>query len=310
MRRLLALLTALVLLLATPALAVADRPENGFVGDYAGVLDDELESELVERGQALQQATGAEIVIVSVDFMDGMDAESYAMECFDQWGIGDEDRDNGLLLVFAVGENRVWAMRGTGLENALSASTLNGWLEDHFYDDYDAGNYDDAVRGFADAAYDWMERYYDGTAGSADGYVEDEGPAEEESMAATIFRIFVFTWIVGVAVILLLVIFSSGGSRYRRRYGPYRYHYPIFLGRPWGWGYRPPAPPPPGGPHPPSGGGGHSGGFHSGGSARGGGAGRRGSGGVRTSSRGSFRGVSRGSFRSGGGSRGGGEGRR
>lgn len=308
MKRLLALLTALVILLATPALAVVDRPENGFVGDYAQVLDDELEEELVARGRALQQTTGAEIVIVSVDFMDGMDAESYAMDCFDQWGIGDESRNNGLLLVFAVGEDRVWAMRGTGLEKALSVSTLNGWLEDSFYDDYDAGNYDDAVRGFADAAYGWMERYYDG-AGDVDGYGESE-PSAAGGTVGVFARLIGFTMVVVVALVLLVVIFGSGGNRYRRRYGPDRYRYPIFFGRPWG--YRPP--PPPGGPHPPPdgiGGAGRSGGgFRSGGTSRGGGAGRRGSGGAQSSSHSSFRSSSRGSFHSGGGSRGGGAGRR
>ena len=88
--------------------------------------------------------------MVSVDFMDGMDAADYAMAVAESWGgIGDESLNNGFLLVYAVGENKVWAMAGSGIEDALPASKIEGWLEADFYGGYDAGEYDSATRAFS-----------------------------------------------------------------------------------------------------------------------------------------------------------------
>lgn len=310
MKRLFSLLLC-VILLVTPALAIVDRPANGYVGDYADVLSSELEERIISQNQTLFRSTGAEIVIVSVDFMDGMDAESYAMACFDAWSIGDESRNNGLLLVFAVGENRVWAMRGTGLENALSVSTLNGWLEDYFYDPYDAGDYETATGDFFDAAYTWLDSYYAGTSASSGAAApgEPDHPGAPVGNVSYLLGRFVSFTIILFVLIVILVLLS------RPRYGD-SYYYGGYYPRPFFFWrrrrrYGPPAPPRPSGYRPHTGGS-HFGGFHSGGVSRGGGAGRRGSSSssFRSSSHSSFRSSGGGSFRSGGHSRGGGAGRR
>ena len=321
MKRLLCLLLCLAVCI-TPVLAVADKPANGYVGDYADVLSDRLEQDIVERNQTLFDNTGAQIVVVSVRFMDGLDAESYAYECFNQWGVGSDERDNGLLLVFATrdhddnGYKRCWVAVGTGLENALSEATLNRWLEDYFYDDFDAGNYDAAVEKFFNAAYSWMESYYAGTEGSSAGGVAPYAQESGGGVAGVLGGLVVFTVFLFVAVVMLIAIGSvlrrGFGHYYHPWYGYYR-PFPLFFWRRRRYGPPPPPHIPPG--QPPGGGSQTSGGFQSGGTSRGGGAGRRGSGfstGFRSSSSrsgSSFR-SGGGSFRSGGGTRGGGAGRR
>ena len=138
------LLTAALLgaaLLTGTAGAVVEPTDAFYVADYADVLSEETEQYIIDQNQALFEATGGQIVVVAVDFMDGMDSADYAMAVAENWGgIGDAERNNGFLLVYAVGENKVWAMAGAGIEDALSASTIEGWLEDDFYDGYDAGS--------------------------------------------------------------------------------------------------------------------------------------------------------------------------
>lgn len=311
MKRLLSLALCLALLL-TPALAVVDKPANGYVGDYAQVLSDELEEHIISRNETLFQSTGAEVVVVAVEFLDGLDAESYAKTCFDDWGIGDADRDNGLLLLFATedmnadGLRKCWAMRGVGLESALSVSTLNGWLEDYFYDDLDSGDFEGAVRGFFDAACDWLESYYAGSGGSVP--VQEE---RRESGGSALGALLVFTLVL-FAVVALVILCASLSRRRGGYYAPYDPY--VYAPRPFFFWRRrrPRGPPPP--PRPPSYHPHTGGGFHSGGATRGGGAGRSGgafrsSGHAPRSGGGSFR-SGGGSFRSGGSSRGGGAGRR
>ena len=118
-------------LLAGTALAVAEPTPEFYVADYAGVLSQETEEYIVSRNALLLEATGGEIVIVAVDFMDGMSGDEYAMAVAENWGgIGDEERNNGFLLVFATGENKVYAMAGYGLQQVLTAAKIEGYLED------------------------------------------------------------------------------------------------------------------------------------------------------------------------------------
>lgn len=326
-KRLFSLLVCLALLV-TPALAVVDRPANGYVGDYAQVLDDDLEQEIVQRDEALFQRTGAQIVIVSVRFMDGLDGESYAYECFEQWGVGSEELDNGLLLVFATGDytddglKKCWLMVGSGLEDVLSDATLNGWMEDHFYGDFDADDYDAAVSGFFDAACAWLENYYaDSGADAAPDYVPAPTHPQETSGSGAmglVGALAVFTAFIFIAVVVLIALGSTVRRGFHHYYDPWYGYYrpwPIFFWRRRRYGPPPGPPPHTPGPPPGMGGGiGFDGGFHTGGHTRGGGVGRRG-GGFSTghssfrSGGGGFR-SGGGGFHSGGHTRGGGVGRR
>lgn len=139
MRRQLAAALLGAALLTGGAQAVAEPTAARYVADEADVLSSETEQYIIDKNQSLFEDTGGEIVVVSVDFMDGMDAADYAMAVAESWGgIGDESLNNGFLLVYAVGENKVWAMAGSGIEDALPASKIEGWLEADFYGGYDA----------------------------------------------------------------------------------------------------------------------------------------------------------------------------
>ena len=73
-------LLAFLLALTMPfsAFAIVDAPANTYVGDYAEVLEADTEQYMIDQNDKLSRATGAAIVVITVDFMDGKDAESYA----------------------------------------------------------------------------------------------------------------------------------------------------------------------------------------------------------------------------------------
>ena len=300
-------------LLTGTAGAVVDPPENTYVADYADVLTADTEQYIIEHNQTLNAATGGAIEVVTVDFLDGMDIADYAYELFNSWGIGDGEADNGLLLLLAIGEENYYAMPGAGIEDALTAATLDDYLWTYLEADFAAGDYDAGVRQVFDAFYGWYESYYGGFAqGTAPRPGPDYGyqPQPEHGGAPAVlgFTLGAFLSLVLPPLLVILIVGmvladSWRYRRYHRRYmmpgmppPPYVYR-PFIFGRP----HRPRPPRPPRGPRPPMGGG--FGGF-GGGMTRGGGAGRRGSFG------GGFRsGGFRGGF-GGGRSRGGGAGRR
>lgn len=116
---------ALAFCLAVPALAAyPDRPENQYVLDEAEVLSEETEQEIIAENQDLFQETGAQIVVVAVDFLDGEDIDDYAYSLFNIWGIGSQERNNGLLLLLAIGEENYYAQAGTGIEDYFDGAKL------------------------------------------------------------------------------------------------------------------------------------------------------------------------------------------
>lgn len=319
-----ALALLLALALALPALAAyPERPENQYVLDEAGVLSTATEQTIVQENQELFQETGAQIVVVAVDFLDGVEIDDYAYSLFNLWGIGSQERNNGLLLLLAIGEDNYYAQAGYGVEDYFDGSRLQGMLDEYLEPDFAARDYDAGVQKFFQAALSEMEVYYASYAGQYDqpaspSYEEDYASAPSFSQRVASFFGNLFGRLIAVVVLVLVLllffailrgIFGGGGPRSGGGGGGGGFWSGLFLGnllgrsrRHYGW-RSPPPPPPPGGfgprPRPPRGGGfGGFGGFRGGGRSGFGGGGFRGGGGFG------------GGFHGGGGSRGGGAGRR
>ena len=163
MKKRLALLLALLLSLALPlpAAALVGKSGSYYVCDDAGVLGGQLEDHIVEANGALEHyCQGAQIVVVSVAYTDGLYADEYAYTLMNDWGVGDGEKNNGMLLLFATRENRAWLAVGDGIFGSFDEDTASRYLEDYFWDGYDAGEYESAVEGLFNALLGWYEGYY------------------------------------------------------------------------------------------------------------------------------------------------------
>jgi len=111
------------LLLAPGSCAAGDYPSatgEFFVNDFADVLDQDTERSIVQIGMALEELTTAQVVVVTIDTLDGRDIDSYANELFRKWGIGQKDKNNGVLILDAVQDRMLRIEVGYGLEGALT----------------------------------------------------------------------------------------------------------------------------------------------------------------------------------------------
>ena len=94
------------------------RP-SGHVNDFAQVLTEDDRVYLENFLRSIERDTTAEVVVVTVTSLDGMSIEEYANRLFADWGIGSEDRDNGVLLLVAPAQRQVRIEVGYGLEGSL-----------------------------------------------------------------------------------------------------------------------------------------------------------------------------------------------
>ena len=102
-----------------------------YVNDYADVLSDETESQILSTAVDLERQTGAQVVVLTVNSLEGEEISDYAVETFRDWGIGDEESDNGVLIVLSVGDREMWITTGYGLEGTLTDTRL-GQLRDTY----------------------------------------------------------------------------------------------------------------------------------------------------------------------------------
>ena len=166
-KRILPALAAILLVFFTavsPAAAYSiDKPSPIYIGDYANVIDADTENYIAREAANLDDMCGAQIVIITVDFLNGEEIENVAYQIFNDWGIGNAERNNGVLLLMAIVDDDYWCMVGKGIEDdPLDETVLSYLLDEYLEPDFAARNYSDGALKFFDAVYDKLYDYYRG----------------------------------------------------------------------------------------------------------------------------------------------------
>jgi len=92
-----------------------------YVEDRANVINAEHERALNGVLQELEQKTGAQYIVLTVQTTGGVPIEQFAIElAHDQWKLGQKGKDNGLLFVLALKDKRWRFEVGYGLEGSVT----------------------------------------------------------------------------------------------------------------------------------------------------------------------------------------------
>ena len=202
----LALALALCLCLTPSAFALISPSDRFYAADYANVLTEATEETIVSANGALeQQCQGAQIVVVTVDYLDGMDCDDYAYKLFNDWGVGASNYNNGMLLLLAVQENKAWLAYGLGLSSYFDGDQADELLERYFWPDFDKGNYDSAVSKLFQALLSVYDQIYgSGVSGSG---------GERSARYADSFEAFRSLLRLLILAAILLSLFGGRGRR-------------------------------------------------------------------------------------------------
>ena len=120
------------MLAALPALAqVPARPSGSdYVYDYTDTLSNADKETIRVYGAALEDATRAHAVAVIVDALDGAKIEDYATDLINEWGIGDKDRDDGMVVLLSLLDREVWIGTGSGIDRTMTASVIGEIIDE------------------------------------------------------------------------------------------------------------------------------------------------------------------------------------
>lgn len=127
--------------------------KNFYFYDEVGVLSEETKGEIFFSNRLLYDDCGAQIVVVVINSTGSYSTEEYCIELFNQWGIGDAEKNNGFLLLLAIQDDDYYACPGSGLESQFPATMIKTMFDEYLENDFAVKQYDTGVRKFYEAAF-------------------------------------------------------------------------------------------------------------------------------------------------------------
>ena len=133
---------------AAQALAVPPAPKDIPVVDQTNTLTSEQKQALAAKIAKERAATGNQIAVLMIKSLQGESLEDYSLNVARQWGVGQKERNSGVLLFVAKNDHKLRIEVGYGLEGALpdirAAHIIQERItpqfrQDKFYEGIDSG---------------------------------------------------------------------------------------------------------------------------------------------------------------------------
>jgi len=131
--------------LAGAAWAVDVPMLSGRVVDNAELLSPTVRNALAAKLKAHEDATGNQIVVLTVATLDGDSVEPYAVRVFEAWKLGKKGKDNGVLLLAVPKERKLRIEVGYGLEGVLTDAVTSRIIRNVIAPQFKAGNFDQGM---------------------------------------------------------------------------------------------------------------------------------------------------------------------
>jgi uncharacterized protein len=147
MRNFFALSCGLVLLCVACASAPSSNfpPLAGRVVDQADVISQDSREDIAAKSQALEQKSDIQLVVATVNSLGGGDIETYANELFRTWKLGQEQKNNGVLLLVAPNEHKVRIEVGYGLEGTLTDALCSVIISSAIIPQFKSGDFSGGI---------------------------------------------------------------------------------------------------------------------------------------------------------------------
>lgn len=123
--------------------------------DMADLLSDSEESDLLTMLNDISQRQQTDIIVITVDSMEGETAMVYADDFYDHNGYGFGDRRDGILLLISMDE-REWYISTHGYGITAITDAGREYLSEQFVSDLSAGDHAAAFTNFAKLCDDFI----------------------------------------------------------------------------------------------------------------------------------------------------------
>ena len=140
----LALFGVILLGCSSPAASLPEftAPVVDSIGRVSAEVETQINSELI----SFQQSGGPQIAVAVIDTTNNATLENYSIDLARSWGLGDKEKDNGVLLLIALEDRTLRIEVGSGVEGELTDVTAGGIVDSVMLPRLRANDVDGAVR--------------------------------------------------------------------------------------------------------------------------------------------------------------------
>jgi len=203
------LLFLALLLIAAPALADVEVPAlSGRVVDQAGILTGAEENRLTSRLKDLEDKTSTQLVVVTLASLNGSPIEEWGLALGRGWGIGQQGKDNGALLIVAPNDRELRIEVGYGLEGTLPDATADAIIRNVIVPRFKSG---DMAGGISDGV--------DAIIAVLSGSGEEFTPSRREAVGQWLSE---WTPVLFVGLFVFMIVLAQFRERGRRGTRYYR----------------------------------------------------------------------------------------
>lgn len=177
-----------------------------YINDYTNTINNNYKEKIVSIGKELEDKTGAQSIIVVIDSTNNIPIEDYINKLFRAWGIGESDKDNGLLILLAINDRRYRVEVGRGLEGTIPDALSNRVMESLAKPSFSQGNYGEGLLNSYSKLCDYIAEEYGVT---LDKSLDIELPSQTQSNSSKNKDLGFFG--IGFLVLVFLDLFFNRG---------------------------------------------------------------------------------------------------
>ena len=184
----------LVIIMIPGVEAVVSPTSDFYVNDYANILNSETKQYIMNTNIKLHDYTKAQVCVVTVESLEGKTVEEYATETFRSFGIGDKEKNNGVLLIVSTGDRKIRIEVGYGLEGRLTDARTGAILDAYAVPYLKDNNWNEGIKNTFNAIISDIEKEYDLDLGAEKpiGNLEEDNDEISTIMAAIVLAVFLF----------------------------------------------------------------------------------------------------------------------
>lgn len=111
------------------------------VNDLADVLTPLEEQALEQKLVAYDDSTSNQIAVVTMQTTGDYPIEDVALQILRTWGVGNKEKDNGIVILAAIKDRKIWISTGYGMEGAVPDITAKNIIENDILPRFREGSY-------------------------------------------------------------------------------------------------------------------------------------------------------------------------
>lgn len=162
------------------------------VYDYANLLSPTEKSQLESKLIRYSDSTSTQMVVITIEDLKGEYIGTLAPQWGQEWGIGQKDEDNGIVILLSKNDRKIWIAPGYGAEERLTAGVNGEIIRNIITPEFKAGSYYNGLDKGADAIFDVLN-----------GKFKSNGKRKASKQPSP-FPIFIF-----IGIVILIIILSS-----------------------------------------------------------------------------------------------------